>query len=1061
MDEDCPSSFPFCRKVDKTSLFDESLWYQGLRACFQCTEDDTSLCGSITPVCRNGLCAQCQTDGDCSSRYPSNPVCNGGICAQCTYQPPDTTEPYNFFETSSCRQISSQIPTCGPGTALIDYINYGNCVQCVTTSLETAQVEPVNNCPAKQPHCTDTETYVVSPVCAQCGSSAQCLSKSTKICNATSLTCTGCLTNDDCGDTQICTNGVCTTCTLTDTSKCSSASPYCVVDPVNAAASQCAQCTDNGQCTSPQPKCHSATKTCRECEVNTDCGSGVCKDGSCVECTDNTTCTSAENPVCDTETNICRPCIDSAPVNSCLSTNGLGYFCKNTTCVPGCNTDADCPASAPICTENQCKACTQDNTAQCSGSVPVCNTKGICTGCLTDQDCTSVDPNTVTPVCKVTVTPESGAIGRCVSCETNSDCPDPNNPVCCGDRCRSCCTNSDCSDPKNPLCETSVGSCVACLTNGDCDVSGSSQNKYCSNDLTCVGCTADSQCPTGVQCIGNQCNIICSGDNDCTDPALPHCDTTIPGGKCVQCRSSLGNVDCTNSITPVCGNAEEDPTFDQCVGCLSDVDCLNHPTNKICDLRPGSGTANTCIGCALDSDCDGDPNNSVCCAENTCCPCEDDGPCLASDMICDTDKRVCTPCLNDANCVALNPSNPICLNSQRCVQCINQIDCDTPGTYCDTSTNQCVPGCFSDPDCADAAPDRTKCKTDVHECVACLSNADCSAQSPFCELSNPARLNQCVGCLTTSDCIAGTVCSEGICTPCLSDPDCAGKSGGPHCQIDQTTPEKNACVPCLINEHCGAGQVCKLDPDNGNSCVSCLDSNDCPNGVCDLTSNRCQPCLSDGTGCKDPTPVCDTSGTSHVCKQCVSQGDCENPSPFCDLSTNQCVTCRNDGDCPTSNPACISVPGGRTCVQCSATNTAACGSNQFCLESKYRCVSCRDSNDCAGNGANIKCNQELHTCVPECYRDRDCPASSPICFENRCVSNKVGQQTVIQGVGTGRYSCGQIPFLWAAATGERFPGGCQIQGNGCCHCPACGRSIGCPWASCGKGSVFRQPGLLG
>jgi hypothetical protein len=79
--------------------------------------------------------------------------------------------------------------------------------------------------------------------------------------------------------------------------------------------------------------------------------------------------------------------------------------------------------------------------------------------------------------------------------------------------------------------------------------------------------------------------------------------------------------------------------------------------------------------------------------------------------------------------------------------------------------------------------------------------------------------------------------------------------GGNLCFVHPTSPALNACVPCLEDEGgCPTGQVCKLDGNGGNSCVACLDSDNCPNGVCDTATNICVPCLADNTGCQDPHP---------------------------------------------------------------------------------------------------------------------------------------------------------------------------------------------------------------
>ena len=212
--DSCPSSYPFCENVKPEQLLDPTVWFSGLRACFQCTSSDDSLCGTITPTCKDGICTECSSDSQCA-RFPANPLCDpqSGNCVQCVLETADNA--WNFFEAGAC---TAQVPTCGPGTAMIDFLNQGNCVQCVSaagpgTTGATPEF-PENNCPSKNPLCTDILDggYVVSPVCRQCSPeyASLCSSKSTKACSATTLTCIGCQTDEECGDSQICVDGGCT-----------------------------------------------------------------------------------------------------------------------------------------------------------------------------------------------------------------------------------------------------------------------------------------------------------------------------------------------------------------------------------------------------------------------------------------------------------------------------------------------------------------------------------------------------------------------------------------------------------------------------------------------------------------------------------------------------------------------------------------------------------------------------------------------------------------------------------------------------------------------------------
>lgn len=349
--DSCPSSYPFCENVKPEQLLDPTKWFNGLRACFQCTSSDTSLCGTVTPTCSDGVCTECSSDSQCS-RFPANPLCDpqSGNCVACVLETAETAN--NFFEAGAC---TTQVPTCGPGTAMIDFLNQGNCVQCVsaagpgTAGGATSEV-PENNCPSKAPLCTDILDggYVVSPVCRQCSPdhTTLCSSKSTKACSAATLTCIGCETDDQCGDSQICVDGTCTTCTEQRTERCGASTPICLVpEPTNTAKSQCVQCLVNSDCSgtnSAQPYCDTTTHTCRECLLDVDCedpldpvddGKGKCVDGSCVQCRNSGDCVFRGNfnPYCEVSTHTCYPCLDNGS-NACDE----GYICVDKACVPGC-----------------------------------------------------------------------------------------------------------------------------------------------------------------------------------------------------------------------------------------------------------------------------------------------------------------------------------------------------------------------------------------------------------------------------------------------------------------------------------------------------------------------------------------------------------------------------------------------------------------------------------------------------------------------------------------------------------------------------------------------------
>lgn len=116
----------------------------------------------------------------------------------------------------------------------------------------------------------------------------------------------------------------------------------------------------------------------------------------------------------------------------------------------GCTSNAQCSAPTPVCdtSAQTCVGC-MANT-DCSGATPTCDkTTHTCKACGSNSDCSGS-----TPVC---VTSGAGA-GACVQCTTNAQCTS-SAPVCSSNKCTGCKSDSDCTDPNNPVCNTGTGAC--------------------------------------------------------------------------------------------------------------------------------------------------------------------------------------------------------------------------------------------------------------------------------------------------------------------------------------------------------------------------------------------------------------------------------------------------------------------------------------------------------------------------------------------------------------------------------------------------------------------------
>lgn len=242
---------------------------------------------------------------------------------------------------------------------------------------------------------------------------------------------------------------------------------------------------------------------CVECAADGDCAAAgkdpFCILGRCEACRTNTDCGVAA-PVCFPSDHRCHA--------SCLVDGGSRCgqqsaeklpLCDQTTgaCV-GCLAPTDCPATAPICepTTKTCVSCTKNT--DCPVARPKCEVPRFeCVQCLVNTDC-----------------PQGQACdneNRCVpSCTADTQCTGANAPKCntTTGRCQQCLGPADCTSvPNRPLCGTGggdrAGRCVQCNTNTDC---GDGGTPFCGKDSTCVQCLKKTDCPgVNAQCDNGQC----------------------------------------------------------------------------------------------------------------------------------------------------------------------------------------------------------------------------------------------------------------------------------------------------------------------------------------------------------------------------------------------------------------------------------------------------------------------------------------------------------------------------------------------------------------------------
>ena len=164
-------------------------------------------------------------------------------------------------------------------------------------------------------------------------------------------------------------------------------------------------------------------------------------------------------------------------------------------------------------------------------------------------------------------------------------------------------------------------------------------------------------------------------------------------------------------------------------------------------------------------------------------------------------------CMTEVSCAASGVTVPItpCSDPDRPV-------CDDNGTMGADQPRTCIADiggtCTAPAQCTD--PARPYC-TD-NRCVQCEdgdSNDDCVGTTPTC---NP---------------------STHLCSPCQTDPDCAGDPGGSVCNVAD-----GSCVECADATDCTTAAASVCDPTD-HTCRGCRVDAECASGVCHPDSGEC------------------------------------------------------------------------------------------------------------------------------------------------------------------------------------------------------------------------------
>ncbi|MBU8896699.1 hypothetical protein DRW03_16900 [Corallococcus sp. H22C18031201] len=466
----------------------------GHGVCKTCTDSATGNgqdngCSATAPICNvtggsgKGVCTACQDsatgngqDTGCSAAAPvCDPAANGGVgaCKAC-----QDSASGNAQDTG----CSATAPICD-ATA---NNGVGACKACQDSASGNAQDM---GCTAAAPVCDPTAKNGVG-ACKACVDSATGNGQDT-----------GCgVQAPVCDTTANGGAGVCKACvdSATGTGQdngCSAAAPMCDVTG-NGGAGVCKACVDSAAGNGQDQGCGVDAPIC---DTNANGGAGVCKVcfdsasspsigcsnsaavcdaaannglGMCKVCMDTSAtgqdlgCVSP-SAICDTAANdgfgVCKVCLGAEGCTQPQTCNAAGTACE------GCVDNASCAANnpnTPVCntgaTPSQCVECTTADTVKCDASKPACN-NNLC-GCADDSQCNAA--GSARRTCDTTA---NNGRGQCEVCLSNTQCTDPNRPVCDNKACV-CRDNADCA-----VGLTCDGTTKACVASGPAAASTSAQ----------------------------------------------------------------------------------------------------------------------------------------------------------------------------------------------------------------------------------------------------------------------------------------------------------------------------------------------------------------------------------------------------------------------------------------------------------------------------------------------------------------------------------------------------------------------------------------------------------
>jgi hypothetical protein len=463
------------------------------------------------------------------------------------------------------------------------------------------------------------------------------------------------------------------------------------------------------------------------------------------------------------------------------------------------------------------------------------------------------------------------------------------------------------------------------------------------NDICTTGVCAGSggpDCDDGNPCTADTCDVVLGCINTAVADGTACDDSTVCNGA-ETCAAGI-----CNAGTPLDCNDGLQCTIDTCdavLGCLN----TNVPDGTSCNDADACTTGDACVTGLCVGGAPPDCNDGNQCTTDTCdvalgcqntnvsngTPCTDGSLCTVGDT-CQTGS--CTP----------GPA----------------ADCDD-GELC--TIDSCVPatGCQNSP-----LPDGTPCD-DSDTCTTvdlCSVGVCVGGGSPFdCDDSNPCTTDACdpiggcsnialpdgTGCSDDQFCTVGDTCTTGFCGG--GPRDCS--AAGDQCNLGVCNETADLCEPMPSNEggacddalFCTTGEICIVGVCAGGGPTDCTGlDNQCETGVCNETTNACEPQpANEGFPCDD--------GNACTSNDTCSTGICAGGiPPNCD-DGNVCTADSCDDLLGCQN---IPVADGSACGDGSVCNGAELCQAGICTAGTP--IDCND-----GNACNVDTCDPISGCV--------------------------------------------------------------------------------------------------